>query len=87
MIVQSFRDGVILILSTGYSLGCATALILNMIIPNDGEEGGLPTVASGDDQLVASNLVEKTAGANVEESKEAVGSKAAIAVPITGTTA
>lgn len=39
---QSFRDGVILVLSTGYSMGCAAAIILNLIIPNEAMEEELP---------------------------------------------
>lgn len=39
---QSFRDGVILVLSTGYSMGCAAAIILNLIIPSEAMEV-LPT--------------------------------------------
>lgn len=42
---QSFRDGVILVLSTGYSMGCASAIILNQIIPNEVMEAALPTKA------------------------------------------
>lgn len=47
---QSFRDGVILVLSTGYSMGCTAAIILNLIIPNEAEETRLPTKAAEVDQ-------------------------------------
>ncbi|CAN0382306.1 unnamed protein product [Ectocarpus sp. 12 AP-2014] len=40
--LRSFRDGVILVLSTGYSMGCAAAIILNQIIPNEAMEEELP---------------------------------------------
>ena len=62
---QSLRDGVILVLSTGYSLGCATALVLNMIIPSEAgdivEETGLSTAAVDEatpDKDVEKDLVE-----------------------------
>ncbi|CAM9171480.1 unnamed protein product [Ascophyllum nodosum] len=63
--LRSLRDGVILVLSTGYSLGCATALVLNMIIPSEAgdivEETGLSTAAVDEatpDKDVEKDLVE-----------------------------
>lgn len=55
---KSFRDGVILILSTGYSIGCAAAIVLNTVIPNEAADEELPTVA-----------VPKVPGAGVQEEK------------------
>ncbi|CAM9697695.1 unnamed protein product [Ectocarpus fasciculatus] len=40
--LRSFRDGVILVLSTGYSMGCAAAIVLNLIIPSEAMENELP---------------------------------------------
>lgn len=41
---QSFRDGVILVLGTGYSMGCTLAIILNLVVPDEVDEGTpLPT--------------------------------------------
>ncbi|CAM9667929.1 unnamed protein product [Pylaiella littoralis] len=43
--LKSFRDGIILVLSTGYSMGCTAAIILNQIIPDEAAETPLPTKA------------------------------------------
>eukprot|EP00904_Undaria_pinnatifida_P010137 jgi/Undpi1/6253/HiC_scaffold_20.g08737.m1 len=36
--LRSFRDGVILVMSTGYSMGCATAVLLNLIVPAEASD-------------------------------------------------
>lgn len=55
---QSFRDGVILVLSTGYSMGCAAAIILNAIIPAEAAETELPTAPAAESKPVDAERLE-----------------------------
>lgn len=57
-------------LSTGYSLGCAAALILNSIIPHDAEDqegSGLPLLTPLEQELVPAAPSAAPASATVTE--------------------
>lgn len=56
--LQSFRDGVILIISTGYSMGCATAVILNLIVPAEAaDDDAAAAAADGDVDATATTAI------------------------------
>lgn len=63
--MKSLRDGIILVLSTGYSMGCAAAIILNAIIPAEADEHETP--AAIDSNMPPVKEVENSA--SVEEMK------------------
>ncbi|CAM9245973.1 unnamed protein product [Discosporangium mesarthrocarpum] len=68
--LKSFRDGVLLILGTGYSLGCIVAIVLNLMLPAEPveeEETSEPLKAEADTEAPAVKAEEMPAVAHLDD--------------------